>query len=977
MSIALLKQITAALAQFSSATRLYELTLDDDGADLGSGGLLVEAFAADEAVQGCGARDLIVLSTSAHVDLNGLLGRGASLEASLANGSRTRFSGDVTQVAMLGSEGGLARYRLRLTPWLWRLSQVRNSRVWQDKSVVEIVESVFEAYLPLAQWRWSEEVEPFMASAVARSYCCQYRESDLDFVRRLLTEEGLAWRFEEGEQGQQLVLFADSTGDDAVPEDESSASDGGIRFHGVRAGERQDTIQALQARRSVSASLSTVLSYDYKSKQAVSASVPSLLRGGKNLPPLESYDVPGQYAYTNSEQARRYAELQMQAREARSQLWNGRSTVRTLRAGTRISVTQGPLHMDGADPAYAVLRVSSVGVNNLPTPAQQALAELFGPIPELLSELVLTMPADFAQVIAQARQTGYANAFEAVAADVPWRPVLDGSDARSHPKPTALGSQTAIVIGANGSDQASGADELYCDRLGRVRIRFHWQESGDAACWVRVAQRAAGGGMGSQFLPRIGQEVLVQFLENDIDRPIIVGALYNGRGEGGIPRTPGGEMGQDSAATVFNPANDHGVSAQGNLAGGNGPLWHGASADSAGHRNNAAQWGVRSKEFGASGYNQLLFDDTDAQGRVQLKTSHAGSELNLGHLIHSADNYRGSLRGQGAELRTDAYGAVRAGAGLLVTSYGISHGAGGRDPVGDNSAGIALLKQATKVAETFSGVAKTHETVALAGHLGADKANVSALDQKAAPVKALLTAVSGMLKQDSLDAAMADAGEKKTAPAAGTVPHMTDAILTVSAKAGLGVAAAQSMQLANGETVSLMSGADSQFATGGQMRVHSGQAIGVLSGAVKAGEGEVGLQLIAAKGAVDIQAQADVLKVQARDEVNVISSNAHIDWAAAKRIVLSTAGGANITIDGGNITVQCPGRVVINAGKKSFVGPAKSEYVMPLLAKQDNTWVEVQANYNDAWNTRWPLDGVTLNIGGNTISKSLSINRIK
>jgi type VI secretion system secreted protein VgrG len=115
--------------------------------------------------------------------------------------------------------------------------------------------------------------------------------------------------------------------------------------------------------------------------------------------------------------------------------------------------------------------------------------------------------------------------------------------------------------------------------------------------------------------------------------------------------------------------------------------------------------------------------------------------------------------------------------------------------------------------------------------------------------------------------------------------------------------------LANGETVTLMSGQDTQFVTGGQMRVHTGQAIGVLGGAVKAGEGRLGLQLIAAKDAIDIQAQADELKVQARDEVNVISANAHVDWAAAKKISLSTAGGANITIEGGNITVQCPGKM--------------------------------------------------------------------
>jgi type VI secretion system secreted protein VgrG len=933
MSATLIEQVTSALAQFSSASRMYALTVGDGSADLGAGGLLVEAFAADDEVQGIGGRDVIVLSTDAHIALKSLLGQPASLEVSLADGTRTTFAGSINELAMLGSEGGLARYRLRLVPWIWRLSQVRNSRVWQDKSVIEIVESVFEPYMPLAIWRWSDETGPFMDGAVPRSYCCQYRESDLDFVQRLLTEEGLGWRFEQTEDGPGAVLFADSTQVSAVPDDTSSEADGGIRFHSVRAGERQDTVQALRSQRSISASLTTVLSYDYKAKKSVAASSPSRLQNGSKIPPLESFDVPGQYAYASADQAQRYADLQMQGHEARGQLWSGRSTLRTLRAGTRLTILGAPLQQLGDAPAFAVLRVSSVGVNNLPSPAQQALAELFGPIPELLQEIVRhNVPFDFALAIDQARKTGYANCFDAVAADVTWRPQLPGTDGRSRAHVTAPGSQTAIVVGADGNASANGADELYCDRLGRVRIRFHWQDN-DAGCWVRVAQRSAGGGMGSQFLPRISQEVLVKFLDGNIDRPIIVGALYNGQGEGGLAPTPGGNAGGESQASRFNPAHDHGPSAQGNVAGGNSPAWHGASADSAGHRNGAAQWGVRSKEFGGAGYNQLLFDDTDAQGRVQLRSSHAASELNLGHLIHGADNYRGSFRGSGAELRTDAYGAVRAGAGLLITSYKMSHNAGSRDPAGDNAPSIAMLKQAVTMAETFSGAAATHQTVGLASHAGAAKANESAIDDKAAPLKALFIAASGMVSNANLDAASADASDKNIKPGDDKLPHATDAIIAIAAKAGLGVNAGQSLQLANGETVTMLSGQDTQFITGGQMRVHSGQAIGVLGGAMKPGESNIGLQLIAAKDEIDFQAQSDALKVQARDDINVVSANAHIDWAAAKSISLSTAGGANITIEGGNITVQCPGKITIHAGKKTFTGPERLNYPLPPMPR--------------------------------------------
>jgi type VI secretion system VgrG family protein len=905
----------AALAGFDSATRLYALRIGDGDTDLPGCELLVEAFVADDAVQGLGIRDVIALSTGAALDPATLLGRPAALDVSLADGTRAAFAGEICAAARLGSDGGLARYRVRIAHWVWRLAHVRNSRVWQDKSVTDIVDAVFSAYAPAARWRWSDDVGPFMDRVPPRSYCCQYRESDLAFVERLLAEEGLAWRFEQAEDGPRMVLFADSRDAAAVPPD-ASAAGGGARFHGAHARERSDSVQALAALRSVGPSAVTVLSYDYKAKQAVAANAPSRL-AARALPPLESFDTPGQYAYADAAQARRYADLQMEAREARSQLWRGRSTLRTLRAGTRLTVTGAPLARLGAAAAFTILRVTSVGVNNLPARARDALAELFGPIPELLEESLRDdLPEDFGLALAQARASGYGNCFEAVAGDVAWRPQLDGSDGRAHPRPTACGAQSAIVVGADGNDTPQGADELYCDRLGRVRIRFHWQDGGDATCWVRVAQRLAGGGIGSQFLPRIGQEVLVQFIENDIDRPIVVGALYNGQGEGGVPPTPGGRH-LDAGDDPFDAAHDHAPSGQGNLAGGNSPVWHGASAAADGHRNAAAQWGVRTKEFGGAGYNQLLFDDTDAQGRVQLRTTHAATELNLGHLIHGADNYRGSLRGHGAELRTDAYGALRAGAGLLVSSYRIDHDASAREPAGDNVAGIALMRQAVKLGAAFSEAAATHRTVGLAAHQGATEAGASALDDKAPPLQAMLGAVSATTAPDG---AGADA-----------LPQLGAPLIAIAAKAGLGVTAADAVQLANGETVSLMSGQDTQFVTGGALRMHSGQAIGMLAGAARAGEGGVGLQMIAARDAIDVQAQAGTLDVQARDDVHLVSANAHVDWAAAKRISLSTADGANITIEGGNITVQCPGKIAVKAGKKSFGGPIKLSYALPRL----------------------------------------------
>jgi type VI secretion system secreted protein VgrG len=913
MSTDALAQVVAALAQFQSGSRLYELTLEKDG-DYGSGGLLVEAFLADDCLQEMAARDVIALSTSAAIRPAELLGQRATLRASLADGSRTAFHGYVSHAAMLGSEGGFARYRVRLSSWLWLATQTRNSRVWQDKSVADIVDAVFADYAPYAIWRWSDDARALLDTIPARSYCCQYRESDYDFVRRLLTEEGLAWRFEDGEEEQALVLFADSSQQSATPEDASSAAGHGLRYHSARAGEQSDTIQSLHTMRQLVSGAVAVISYDYKAKAAVSATVPTRVNDlGKHAHLPESYDYPGQYFYSDSAEAERYATLHMQLLEARSQRCQGRSTVRTLRAGTRFTLTQGPL--SGEDDSYVALRVIGVGVNNLPASAKHGLAELFGPIPELLESLGAQLrepPVDFSATVQQATASGYGNSFTALAVDVPWRPAHHGGEGRQHAKPTALGSQSAIVVGADGRDYPGGDSEIHCDRLGRVRIRFHWQESADATCWVRVAQRSAGGGMGSQFLPRIGQEVLVQFLENDVDRPIIVGALYNGQGEGGVPPTPGGQAGAE-ANQPFASAHDHALSGQGNLAGGNSPVWHGLAAGSGDHRNASAQWGVRSKEFGGKGYNQLLFDDTDQQGRVQLRSTLAATELNLGHLVHSADNYRGSLRGQGAELRTDAYGAVRGGAGLLVSSYAIAHNARQRDPAGDNAPGIAMLKQAVKLGETFHDAATQHKTVGLAAHIGA-----SAAKDGEPPLRQLLGAVSGMV----------DSGSGN-----GKLPHSTAPIVAISAKDGLAMSAGRDLQFAAGTVASVMSGQDTQLATGGQMRVHTGQAIGLLGGAVKPGAQDLGVQLIAARDSIDVQAQAGAMNVMARDTINVKSSNAHIDWASAKKISLSTAGGANITIDGGNITVQCPGKIEIKAGKKSFVGPDRLTYPMPAMPR--------------------------------------------
>ncbi len=143
-----------------------------------------------------------------------------------------------------------------------------------------------------------------------------------------------------------------------------------------------------------------------------------------------------------------------------------------------------------------------------------------------------------------------------------WRPTLvDGTGQRLNPRPTAHGPQTALVVGPEGETTPGSSGPVHCDALGRVRVRFHWQAENDSgACWIRVGQAFAGKGFGAQFLPRSGQEVLVHFVNSGIDRPIISKALYNGRGEGGVPPTPGGAP-SESKLSVYENASDQRPSA--------------------------------------------------------------------------------------------------------------------------------------------------------------------------------------------------------------------------------------------------------------------------------------------------------------------------------------------------------------------------------------------------------------------------------
>ena len=372
-------------------------------------------------------------------------------------------SGIVTRATSDEADGGFARYRITVRPWIALLAHGRRSQVWQERTLVQIIESVFARYAAQAQWRWADDVaahlaqSPFLGTGSVRSYTAQYRETDLAFVTRLLAEEALGWRIEEDEAapaGHRCVFFADSPSTASCPDDISSQSSlanpaGGIRFgsdmtsgagksvstetnaHGIRfhrssSQETRDAIQAFGAQRSLQAAATTTLSWDYKAKRAVAASVPTHhLFGGANAPRLEAYDPVGAYAFATTAQAQRAATLLQEAIEARNKTWLGRSTVRTFAPGTTFQLTESPLdaldalgqgkgqgQTHGKDKRrFLLTAVTHAGINNLPKDVSDRVAQSFGDGEGGTGLLAAWVSAE---VRTQAAATGYANAFEAV-----------------------------------------------------------------------------------------------------------------------------------------------------------------------------------------------------------------------------------------------------------------------------------------------------------------------------------------------------------------------------------------------------------------------------------------------------------------------------------------------------------------------------------------------------------------------------------
>lgn len=432
---------------------------------LGNDELMLQSFTGHEAVSEPFEFDVELLSQNARVDGKALLKQPLRLELDGPDGATRIVHGLVRRFIQLGRHEELVSYRAEVVPWLWFLTLGSDCRVFQHLTPVDIISTVFRD-------QGFNDFSVRCAPGEVREYCVQYRETHFDFVTRLMAEEGIFYFFEHTASAHTLVLADKATAFKAVPGQSrvELAIDEGKSYE-------KDVITTLEREDAVHTGKVTLRDYDPLQPSTV---LEAKVSGSY---PTEVYDYPG--SFTKRSDGDHYAKVRLEHLEAFSLSIRGQGNVRSFVPGFRFDLT-GHYRSD-ANRAYAILRVEHSGN------AGQYRSRQGG-----------TM--------------SYENRFVCIPYGTPYRPPAAPRRA------VVYGTQSAKVVGPPG-------EEIFVDKYGRVKVQFFWDRLGKfddkSSCWVRVSTGWAGKGWGVIQIPRIGQEVLVDFLEGDPDQPIISGRVYN------------------------------------------------------------------------------------------------------------------------------------------------------------------------------------------------------------------------------------------------------------------------------------------------------------------------------------------------------------------------------------------------------------------------------------------------------------------
>jgi type VI secretion system secreted protein VgrG len=794
------------------------------------------------------------IAGSPRLPLKELIALPAEIQIVTDRGQLRSVCGIVTEARAGDCDGSLATYQLVLRDAMTVMEKRTNSRIFRYQNELEIVQVLFDEWRhgnPVLATAFEYELDPLfdMRQYPPREQVMQHNETDAAFVRRLLKRRGISWYFRPGRcrssavdplhdriPAHTLVLFNDAN---SLPQNAA----GTVRYHRDHATEQRDTVTSWSAARTLAPGSITRHSWDYKNPLGahfMTTSARSMANQGESgnqlAASLDDYVVEMPHAGNDVEDHWRLGHVRMSRHEFESKCFHGEASVRDFCAGEYFTLTGHP-EIDTHSPAERDFVITELQVdahNNLPKELSERVERLlarYGAGGSTAADGHPDQPDGRIHVSFTAVRRGVA--------------IVPAFDARVDlPQPQM---QSAIVVGPPD-------EEVHCDPLGRVKIRFpgmravdhkHAHAAGASdgpadSAWVRVASTWAGSGPGAHqqcgtlTLPRVGTEVLVAFLGGDPDRPVIVCQVFNQRGEP--------------------PA----LSPHGGLPG------------------NRYLSGTKSREIGGQRGNQLRFDDTRGEISAQLASDHGAAQLNLGWLTHPKANGTAAPRGEGAELRSDRYVAVRGRDGVLITAEA-SPNAEGSQMARAGLIGLTELMQSV-----------VDEMAKLAGQHAGDEVSTGRLVE-----------LADKLKQWDTGSNMAP-GSGERAP-----------IVAVTAPAGIILASQDNVALGSERKVDVVSGGDAQISAGRNIFVRAARGISAFAHAL-------GIKLVAGRGNVTVEAHQGAIEIKSSGRISLISAEAiHIE-APAVRIVSQ---GAQTDWVNGSITQQSTGAHVVRATSVERTGP--------------------------------------------------------
>ncbi len=443
------------------------LTIDSP---FGADQLVLTAFDGEEALSELFSYRLELMSPDDALDADKILGKKVTFTVFRADADPRIFNGVVKSFhAGPKRTRGMRTYHAEVVPWTWFLSRTSDCKIFQEKTVKEIIEEVFGEY-GLSDFEFK-----LSGSYTKHVYRVQYRETDLDFICRLMEEEGMFFYFTH-EDGKHNMVIADSK---SAYYDLPEAK---VECHETEV--PSGAITDFSHRYEFLSGKWTQQDYNFEKPKTDLETPEKTILKTPDLSKYEYYDYPGRY--TEKGDGKALSKLRMEEEEAAYDVAGGNGTCRTFSPGGKFEISRHDIPAE-------------VGQKYTLTSTSHAAA-------------------DYTSIYPDAGPPSYSNSFTCIPDSVTYR------HPRRTPRPVVRGPQTAVVVGPSG-------EEIECDKYGRIKVQFHWDRIGEnnekSSCWLRVAQLMAGAKWGAVFTPRIGMEVIVDFLEGDPDKPICTGTVYN------------------------------------------------------------------------------------------------------------------------------------------------------------------------------------------------------------------------------------------------------------------------------------------------------------------------------------------------------------------------------------------------------------------------------------------------------------------